>query len=169
MRMLAFVLMMLSALWFGLELSRTQKDRLDLLYSVSKLTDFMRSELSGRPCGIDELCKKAAETNSGQTQRFLIAVCNKMKDLGDESFRGIWSNCCKEELQYLNSDELGIITALGDSLGSFELSSQLLAMENCSKELKNKYQKLKEEYPNNKKLCIALPCTASCMILLLMI
>ncbi len=166
MRMFAYLLVLLSAFCVGFELNRVQKERMKLIKSFSKLTEYMYAELSVRPCGIGELCWKAANIYEGQTKMFLVAVNDAMSNLGEKSFREIWAECCVDKLSLLDKEALEIIVALGESLGNFELSAQLKAIDSCSKALGKEYQIIKEAYPNNRKLNIAVPCSVACMILM---
>ena len=168
MRIMAFVLIVLSALCFGLELNKNQRRRMEQLYSLISFTDYILAELTVRPCCMDELCKKAMEACSNSIQSFLQVLHSSLANLTGESFCRIWHQSC-HELTYINEQQRKIITSLGERLGNFELSTQLKAIESCKADLNNEYIKMKSEYSNNSKLCIALPCTVACMILVILI
>ena len=168
MRILAFVLIVLSAIGFGLELNNNQRRRMEQLYSLIGFADFIYAELSVRPCSMDELCKKAMDASSNSIRAFLQKLHSLLAQLTGESFCRIWHKSCYE-LTYINEQQRKIIASLGDRLGNFELSTQLKAIESCREDLNNEYIKMKSEYSNNSKLCIALPCTVACMILVVLI
>ena len=168
MKIIAFVLIMLSACGFGFELNKSQKRRMEQLYSLLRYTDYIYAELSARPCSMDELSAKAMSVSSGSIQPFLKELMQNFELLGSESFAQIWRRACGR-LTYINDRQREIMAALGERLGNFELVLQLKAIQGCNEELKREYDKMKSEYPNNSKLCIALPCTVACMILLVLV
>ena len=169
MKIIACILFLLSALWIGLEIAKSQRERLTLIKNLVRTTEYMHTELNAKPCAIDELCDKASAINEGQIKCFLISVCQEMNSIGQQSFKETWRVCCMDKLNALGKDELGAMLELGDTLGAYDLAAQLKAINICATKLMEIYQTHKERYNNNKKLYIALPCSVACMILMLIV
>ena len=166
MKIIAYLLVMLSALLVGVEINKLQKERLVLISDLVKMLDYMHTELSARPCRMDQLCRKTAKMFDWKIKDFSNAVSVEMDMLGEKSFQEIWNGCCRDKFKLLDGDSLSIISGLGESLGNFELSSQLTAIGNCGDGLRKKMQEQKEIYSNNSKINIAVPCSVACMILM---
>ena len=167
MKIIAYLLVILSALFVGAELNKLQKERLCLTADLVRMTGYMHTELSARPCSMNELCRKAAIISNGGISSFFDSVSEEMTKLYEKSFREIWSDCCADKLKLLDGDTFAMFLGLGEKLGNFELNSQLLAINECSIALKQKHQELKEKYANDRKLNIVVPCSVACMILIM--
>ena len=168
-KLLACVFIMLSALVFGTELSKTEKKKLALVAGICKALEMMHGELSARPAMMAELCADISEKTVGEIRLFFESVTESLTSLGEISFSDIWSNALRNSFLILDKQQLETLESLGALMGSYQLSDQLCAINNCKTELENDLRNLKERYENSKKLFLGIPCSLAAMLLVILI
>lgn len=168
MKCYGIVFVMLSAWLFGKEKIKPIKTRIVYLQNMSAALELMRSELSGRPKALEELCSQLEISCKGQAALFFGELGKRLRNDDWCCFREIWSISVSECFAELRSDEKQLIDELGTVLGVFELDRQLRALDFCVEQLKNCYQKAKGEYSANRKLYIGLPCCFAAMLSVLL-
>ena len=163
------VFVMLSALLFGKEKLKPIRNRIKYLHSMSVALELMRSELSGRPKVLEELCAQLENCCRGQAALFFGALGKNLRNDDWCCFREIWSNSVLKYFAELNNEEKQLIDELGTVLGVFELDRQLRALDYCIDQLKSCHKKAIGEYSANRKLYIGLPCCFAAMLSVLLI
>ena len=146
-----------------------QRSRLRQLEDLVAMLEQMGAELSARMTPLPELAALLKGSCSGAAACFLGELYTALGDLGEESFCRIWRRCAEDSFPLLREDELRALLALGGSLGRYELSAQLRALELCAQVLRERAAQWRLGLSESKKLHMGLACASGALLVILLI
>ena len=133
-----------------------QRRRLCALRDMCAALERLRAELSLRAAGLPELTKLLAESSDNAAGRFFSALREALPQLGEHSFSELWTGCVSMTLPELSDVERTALRRLGETLGRYELSEQLGALERCRAALMESVESLSEALPEKRRLTFGL-------------
>ena len=156
MNILGAALILLGSLAAAGRLIGEQRKRLCALRAVSAALERLRAELSLRAAGLPELTELLAESSDGAAGRFFSALRETLPRLGEHSFSELWAGCVSHALPELSDEERAALRRLGETLGRYELSEQLTALERCRGILTENADALAAALPEKRRLAFGL-------------
>ena len=169
MRALGACAILFAAVSIGLLRLREKKRRLDCLRSLEEALRLMAGELSLRRPTMPELLCRMAEQSEGSAAGFFRCLALSMPRLGEKSFSALWTDAVRACFPELRREEENELRKVGHLLGRFELSQQLAGLESCRLRLRSRLERAEDAYQREKKLTLALPAAAGCLLILWML
>ena len=153
----------------ALNLTGRRKAEIDCLAELCRGLELIRAELGSRLTPMPELLGLLEAQCTGEAGNFFRAVGNALPLLEEKDFSSLWSLAADEVLRCLGQRELDIVKKVGAVLGKYELSEQLNVLGSCLTELKAMEEKLREAFPQNRRLFFGLSAAAGGFIIILLL
>lgn len=160
---------MAACLGISAGLTREMRRELKTLEDLYTGVRVMRAELAARLCPTRELTLLAAERTAGETALFLRSVAEGLSELEQKSFCEIWRGACRTGLHSLTNENRERLEALGDTLGRYGLDEQLAALDRFLLQTDEEIRKLREKFPERRRLSFALSAAAGAFLCLLIL
>lgn len=145
-----------------------QRQKLNALRDLSAALERLQAELSLRATGLPEISATFAKECRGAAARFFRALCEEMADLGERPFSAIWEGAARSALPELRGEELDVFCRLGETLGRYELQSQLAAIELCRSSLERDAALLADALPERRRLAFGLLGAAGALLCIIL-
>lgn len=168
MRALGALAVILGPLGMGLLLLRERRRRLAALRELEEALRLMAGELSLRRPALGELLVWLAGQSEGSAALFFRQLARSMPRLGEKSFFELWEEAATRSLPELNAADRRELSRAGRVLGRFELSQQLAGLESCRLRLAARREQGEARFGNDRRLLLALPAAAGCLLLILL-
>ena len=159
---------MLSSVLLGFEIKRNSKTRLDEMAYLCNALELLHGELSARPAHLDELCGELSVKCMGASKKFFSVLSERVACLGEYSFKDIWESAGKDCFPFLDKRQIDSLLKLGDFMGAYRLSEQLGAIRNCKDELEAELILARSHYEQSRKLFLAVPCSITAVVLVVL-
>lgn len=153
----------------ALNLTGRRKAEIDCLAELCRGLELIRAELGSRLTPMPELLGLLEDQCAGEAGNFFRTVGCALPLLEEKDFSTLWSLAADEVLRCLGQRELDIIKKVGAVLGKYELSEQLNVIGSCLRELRAGEEKLREAYPQNRRLFFGLSAAAGGFIIILLL
>ena len=153
----------------ALNLTGRRKAEIDCLAELCRGLELVRAELGTRLTPMPELMRLLEGQCAGEAGNFFRTVGCALPLLEEKDFSTLWSLATDEVLRCLGQKELDTIKKVGAVLGKYELSEQLNVLGSCLTELKAMEEKLREAYPQNRRLFFGLSAAAGGFIIILLL
>ena len=153
----------------ALNLTGRKKAEIDCLAELCRGLELIRAELGSRLTPMPELLGLLEAQCTGEAGNFFRAVGNALPLLEEKDFASLWNQAAEELLRCLNQRELETVKKVGAVLGKYELSEQLTVIGACLSELRAGEERLREAYPQTKKLFFGLSAAAGGFIIILLL
>ncbi len=158
---------LLAAFSLGLLLRRERQARLEALRSLAEALRMMSGELALRKPAMPELLNWMSKQSEGSAAEFFRRLSFSLSRLGEKSFASLWQECADLSLTELNASDKREFRQLGALLGRFELTRQLAGLESCALRMDERLRREEQRYQGERKLLLALPVSAGCLLVLL--
>ena len=145
-----------------------QKQHLEVYHSLSETLKILRGELLSRGATISEGIEKAGSASRGVGKELMLTVMDGLRELGERSFSEIWRNALATCSQEEKPESLETLAGLGSVLGRFDLDEQLKALDTCIKDLDERWEAEKKDYPARRKLLISLSLAGGIFLVILL-
>ena len=169
MKLLGVISVMLASSAIALSLIAREKCNLCCLGTICLVLELIRAELSTRLCPMQTLLADALAAAEGETAAFLASVLEGLDSLQTRSFAEIWREAVENELKSLSEEEKGAMSALGASLGRYELQEQLTSIDRCLHQMQAAHEAGRRALPDKRRVIVALSETAGLFLCLLLI
>ena len=153
----------------ALNLMGRRKAEIDCLAELCRGLELIRAELGSRLTPMPELMRLLEGQCAGEVGNFFRTVGRALPLLEEKDFSTLWSLAADEVLRCLGQRELDIVKKVGTVLGKYELSEQLNVIGSCLRELKAMEEKLREAYPQSRRLFFGLSAAAGGFIIILLL
>lgn len=153
----------------ALNLTGRRKAEIDCLAELCRGLELIRAELGSRLTPMPELMRLLEGQCTGEAGNFFRTVGRALPLLEEKDFSSLWSLAADEVLRCLGQRELDIVKKVGTVLGKYELSEQLNVIDSCLTELKAGEEKLREAYPQSRRLFFGLSAAAGGFIIILLL
>lgn len=167
MKYLGALLILLSALAFGVRLCAEKRQHNRILRDLLECLELLQGELELSGAPIPELLQSLAEKVSGETGAFLCRLSIGMERLGEDSFSQIWSETAKSCFSLLCQEEKEELCRMGSILGRLDLDAQLRALRYCCCFLRGRLEEAVRAYPDKRRLTLSLCACAAVFTVIL--
>lgn len=168
MKLLGAILIMASAFLACVLLLREKKKRQEAYRSLAAALELLRGELSTGGIPLDLGVERAYLHAEGPGKACLSAVRDGFPELGESSFAEIWDKALRETCSWLSPDTQTELKKLGGVLGRFDLDLQLRSLDACVSDLKEQWQRLRNEYPSQRRVSLGLSFGLSALLVILL-
>ena len=142
--------------------------RLTELRQAEELLSLTRSELEARLTPLPELAELMRRSCTGSARRFSKLLSEGLSDMGERTFRELWSESTGKAFPHLSPDELRAVRSVGTVLGRYELPSQLAALDRCAEELRRSEKRLFDALSLRGKSAAGLFCAGSMLLIIVL-
>lgn len=169
MKSIGVFAVVLSCLAMGWGRVMMLRKEIQTLNALSKGIWAIRSELSCRLCPMDELLSLAAGQTEMEAAGFFRTCAEELNRLNENSFSEIWADACRRCLTTLSAESRGQLAALGASLGRYEIGDQLAACDRFLRSTEEKEKYLRQKFPEQSRLILAVSAAAGVFLCLLIL
>lgn len=169
MRWIGALAVMLACMGMSLSLIRALRGELLCLKSLCHALERMRAELATTLCPLPRLLEEAARVSEGEAASFFCAVSEGMESLSERSFAEIWTDAAGRCLPSLQTQERAELEQLGAALGRYELQEQLAAIDRFLLSASDTLSRRRLQFPDRRRLILALGTAAGGFLCLLML
>lgn len=154
---------------FSLCMTERRKAEINCLAELCAGLELIRAELGTRLTPMPALLELLKDRCGGEAGTFFRAVSTALPLLEEKDFSSLWNMAADEVLRSLSQRELDTVKKVGTVLGKYELSEQLRVIGSCLTELKTSEEKLREAYPQSRKLFFGVSAAAGGFIIILLL
>ena len=168
MRIFGASLALLGAVLMGIKYALKLSAHISALNSLIEALEIFTAELEARAESLPRIIYHMSMHSKGEAASFFSRLDKSMDKLGREEFSALWSVAAEESLLSLG-DELSDFSRLGAIMGRAELETQLKALRSCSQLLRQRLCALQLDYPQKRRLGLALSAGAGLMLIIVLI
>ena len=168
MKLIGAILIMASASLSCALLLREKRKRQEAYHSLAAALEFLRGELSTGGIPLDLGIERAYMHAEGLGKAFLSAVRDGLPELGEYAFAEIWDKVLTETCPWLSLDIHAELKRLGGVLGRFDLELQLHSLDVCVSDLTEQWQRLRNDYPSQRRVSLGLSFSLSALLVILL-
>ena len=169
MKLIGFMLVILSAACCGLCVSTAKSERLDELMSFSSMLEHMQAELLSHQRALPDMVDKLSSLSSGRAQTFIKLLSTSLDKLGKIPLEDIWYSCLHESTASLNEAELNALASISSVLGKYDVEHQAKLMGEVKNILDSALKKESAELPQYKKSALGITASAGAMLAILLL
>ena len=160
MKILGLVFLFTACVSLGFLYCENKKRRLRTLRELVNVLERMEGELGTNNLPLPDLCVLLACNSRGAVKSFFESVTEKLSRLGELSFAEMWGQAVMENLTEVSEMDRDALRQLGSSLGRYQLTQQLNALDSCRRMLYRSLEEAERMLPNQQKLGLGLAVSA---------
>lgn len=154
MKIIGAVIVCLSSAALGYKKSVMIEQRLDILNEFEKSLILLKGEIKYSAASLPEATESVYNRTFGYIKSFYEKVSKDLSNNIELTIKQIWEDnarlCFKEE--FIDAEDLNVITELGTQLGHLDVSMQLRAIELCMNRLKERQLAATKEIKDKSRL-----------------
>ena len=157
MRQLLGAMLIAASSWaLGIAYVNMEKRRLRALRSAEHMLRMMSGELSTRMPPLPELFSQLEQRCDDAAAAFVSNINDRLPSLGERMFTDIWNDSLSQSFSLLPLEDREILSTLGNSLGRYDLESQLAELGFALDQLGTAIARHSTSLPERKRLGMGL-------------
>lgn len=168
-RLLGALLIASASAALGIGCVNAEKRRISALRSMERLLKTVAGELGARLSPLPVLFAQLEGRCDGAAAAFAAALNARLAQLGEREFRELWAESVAATLDMLGREERELLSALGLSLGRYELERQLAELNLTLDLLAGAIARRSAALPEKKRLGLGLAWAGGALLVIVLL
>lgn len=171
-KIIGSVMVIVSSSLIGFKMNENAKSRIEELKTIKNIVTMLRGEIKYNNATVSEALKKIAEKTSGNFKTFLLGTADELIKNQAAGMDKIWSKKVKEAFKSntcLTKKDLNDFALLGNSIGKYDVESQIKAFDLFLEEMNEKIEIENQKAMSDGKLYKCMGIMAGVFIVLMIV